>query len=286
VTPFAPDGRVDVARLRDHALDCLDRGCRSATVFGTTGEGASVAAAERDAVATALVADGIAAERLVEGVIASSADEAAFSTGQALRRGAKAVLLAPPFYFRGVPDDALFAWFEAVFRQVGAPLRDVILYHIPGMTGVPLSLDLVERLKRAFPGAILGVKDSAGDAEATLRLIAAHPDLTILVGDESYLGRACAAGAEGSICGLGNFVPEAVIALAEAGEDDPRVAALVRAITAHSVIPMVKALTAHVRGDPAWAAARPPLPTLGEAEIRSVTPLLAALRSPLAGAAE
>jgi 4-hydroxy-tetrahydrodipicolinate synthase len=273
VTPFSKSG-VDVQRLAAHAQDCLARGCRTATVFGTTGEGPSVEAADRDRVATELVGLGIPASRLVEGVIACSIEEAVYSTSRALRRGAHAVLIAPPFYFRPAPDDAVFAWYAAVFEAVGRDLRDVILYHIPGMTGVPLSHEVVRRLVEAFPGAIRGVKDSAGDAEATFSLIEAFPDLDILVGDETYLGRACAAGGAGSICGVANIVPEAIIALAENGRDDPRIAELVREITSHPVIPMVKALVAHVRQDPAWAVARPPLPTIDEETAARVAKLL------------
>jgi 4-hydroxy-tetrahydrodipicolinate synthase len=150
----------------------------------------------------------------------------------------------------------------------------MILYHIPGMTGVPLSHTVIARLVREFPGVIRGVKDSAGDAEATLALIKAFPDLDILVGDERYLGRACAAGAAGSICGVANIVPEAVIALAENGQDDPRVVDLVNEITSHPITPMVKGLVAHLKKDRAWAIARPPLPTLDEETIARVARLL------------
>ncbi|HEX2510438.1 MAG TPA: dihydrodipicolinate synthase family protein [Microvirga sp.] len=279
VTPFSREG-VDVKRLLAHAQSCLDRGCPTATLFGTTGEGPSVSAKERDRVAAEMVGAGMPPGRLVEAVLACSVEEAVFGTRRALRRGARAVLLAPPFYFRPVPDEGVFAWYAEVFRAVGPDLRDVILYHIPGMTGVPLSHALVARLVDTFPGAVLGVKDSACDADATLALIEAFPGLDILVGDESYLGRACAAGAAGSICGVANLEPEAVIALAENGRDDSRVVALVRAITAHPVIPMVKALVAHVRGDRAWAQARPPLPTIGEDEARAVAQLLEPFRQP------
>jgi 4-hydroxy-tetrahydrodipicolinate synthase len=284
VTPFSREG-VDTARLLAHAQDLLDRGCRSVTVFGTTGEGPSVGAAERDRVAAEFARQGVPAERLVEGVIASSIEEAVFSTGRALRRGAKAVLLAPPFYFRPAPDEAVFAWFAEVFRALGPDLRDIILYHIPGMTGVPISVPVIRRLVEAFPGAVLGVKDSACDAEATMALIEAFPDLIVLVGDESYLGRACAAGAGGSICGVANVAPEAVIALAEAGRDDPRVVDLVRAISRYPIIPIVKALVAEVKGDPAWAAPRPPLAASTPAEIAEVGPFLAPLRAPAGAAA-
>ena len=78
--------------------------------------------------AASLVSGGFTAHRLVEGVIACSIEEAVFSTGQALRRGAHAVLLAPPFYFRKTPDEAVFAWYEEVFRALGRDLRDIPLY--------------------------------------------------------------------------------------------------------------------------------------------------------------
>jgi len=273
VTPFSA-GKVDVHRLARHMKDCLARGCRTGTIFGTTGEGPSVAAAERDRVADELIGLGIPAERLVEGVIACSPEEAATSTSRALSRGAHAILLAPPFYFRPVPDEAVFAWYASVFDAVGSNLRDVILYHIPGMTGVPLSHAVIARLVERYPRAIRGVKDSACDAEATFALIRAFPHLDILVGDETYLGRACAAGAAGSICGVANILPEAVIDLAEKGRDDPRIVALVQEITRHPVIPMVKALVAHVKGDSVWAAARPPLPTLDQKSAAQAVALL------------
>jgi 4-hydroxy-tetrahydrodipicolinate synthase len=118
ITPFL-DGKVDIHRLATHAKDCLARGCRTATLFGTTGEGPSIGVTERERVANEMVAHGIPAEKLVEGVIACSPEEAAYSTSQALRRGAHAVLLAPPFYFRPVPDDAVFEWYSTVFEAVG-----------------------------------------------------------------------------------------------------------------------------------------------------------------------
>jgi 4-hydroxy-tetrahydrodipicolinate synthase len=277
VTPFTPSG-VDVQRLADHAQNCLDRGCRTATIFGTTGEGPSVGAVERDRVAASLVSAGFRANQLVEGVIACSIEEAVFSTGQALRRGAHAVLLAPPFYFRQAPDEAVFTWYEVVFRALGRDLRDVLLYHIPGMTGVPLTQSVIRRLVESFPGAVRGVKDSGCDVDATLALIEAFPDLDILVGDETYLGRACAAGAAGSICGVANVAPEAVIALARNGQDDPRIVQLVQEITRHSVIPLVKALVAHAKNDRAWAVVRPPLQMIDAETARRVAMLVEPLQ--------
>ena len=186
------------------------------------------------------------------------------------------MLLAPPFYFRPVPDEAVLAWYGAVFqgRRAG-PARHHPLSH-PGHDRGAADPRGDRRARQGFPRApCAGVKDSAADADATFALIEAFPELDILVGDETYLGRACAAGGAGSICGLANMVPEAVIALAENGRDDPRVVELVQEISKHSVIPMVKALVAHLRQDPAWAVARPPLPTIDEAAAAPVAALLA-----------
>ncbi|MCB8820760.1 dihydrodipicolinate synthase family protein [Microvirga rosea] len=282
VTPFT-DGGVDVRRLAAHAQDCMARGCRTATIFGTTGEGPSVGSAERDRVAREMISLGVPADRMVEGVIACSLEEAAESTSRALRRGADAVLLAPPFYFRPVPDDTVFEWYASVFDAVGTGIRDVLLYHIPGMTGVPLSHHVIKRLLERFPRAIRGVKDSAGDSEATFALIKAFPELEILVGDERYLGRACAAGAAGSICGVANIVPEAIIDLAKAGGDDPRIVELVDEITRYPIIPMVKALLAHLRQDGVWALARPPLPTMSGRDAARAIELLMRIRQSAEG---
>jgi 4-hydroxy-tetrahydrodipicolinate synthase len=277
-TPIDRDGAVHVKALAAHAADLLSRGCTSATVFGTTGEGPSFGLSERERTVNGLIAAGIPANRIVEGLIACSHEEAVAGLNGAYGRGARAVLFAPPFYFRDNPDDALFAWFDGVFRAVGPKLRDIILYHIPSMTGVPISFDVIARLRQAFPGAVLGVKDSSGDRDHTMRLLDAHGDLTILVGDERYLGAAVARGASGSICGCSNFLPEHLVRVVNDAKDDPAVQALVEEICAHPVIPAVKALAAHVTGDAAFYNPRPPLAPLAAAAAKQLAGALDAIR--------
>ncbi len=159
-TPFRHDARVDTTRLADHANWCLAQGCDSITLFGTTGEGAAVGVADRAQSIKALLA-GIAPARLLSGVTACAPDDAAAQARVATDAGLHGLLLTPPWYFRDVSDDGLFAWFARVLEMIGNA-RNVYLYHIPSMTGVPLSVDLVGRLKTAFPGVVVGVKDSLG----------------------------------------------------------------------------------------------------------------------------
>ena len=257
-TPFSADARVDTARLAVHAKECLVEGCDSVTLFGTTGEGAAVGIADRERSIGALLAAGLAPVQLLSGVTACAPDDAVGQARVAMNAGLHGLLLTPPWYFREVSDDGLFAWFSNVLNATGNA-RNVFLYHIPSMTGVPLSVDLVGRLKTAFPGVVVGVKDSSGEWQNTERLLAAHRDLQILVGDERQLARAMRQGGAGTICGLANLVPSMLRKAVHEGIDDPRIAAVVEVLLRHSFMPAIKNLIAMRRNDPGWCVMAPPL---------------------------
>ncbi|MGK9231826.1 dihydrodipicolinate synthase family protein [Inquilinus limosus] len=268
--PFRPDGHVDFPRLVAHARWCLAHGCRTVTAFGTTGEGAAFSLPEREQVLGAFAGAGIEGRQLVGGIAASSAEEAVAQARLALDFGADALLLPPPFYFKGVGDDGLFAWFARVFEQLGAAARGVILYHIPSVTQVPLSVDLVGRLRAAFPEVIRGVKDSSGDWDYAQALLAAHRDLAILIGDERCLAAAVRLGGQGAISGIANIYPEAMLPMVRDGRENDLILRLVEALLAYPVIPAVKALVAHRSGDPTWLATRAPLQPLSPAQAKDL----------------
>jgi 4-hydroxy-tetrahydrodipicolinate synthase len=265
-TPFSPNARVDTARLADHANACLREGCDSITLFGTTGEGAAVGVADRELAIEALLAAGIAPSQLLSGITACALDDAVAQARVAMFAGLRGLLLTPPFYFRDASDDGLFGWFSAFFAMAGSKACPAYLYHIPSMTGVPLSVDLIGRLKVAFPGMVAGVKDSSGEWQNTEKLLAAHGELQILVGDERQLARAVRQGGAGTICGLANLMPGVVRKAAHDGVDDQRIADAVQAIMRYPFMPAVKALIAHQRGDAGWRVMAPPLTALADAD--------------------
>lgn len=258
-TPFDAAGRIAVPLMTAHAKACLEAGCSSVTLFGTTGEGASVGTAERQAVINAMLAAGIQADRLVAGVLVDAAEDAAEQCRQALQRGARNILLAPPSYFKNVGDDGLFGWFAAVFTALGALARGMLLYNIPSVTTVELSLDLIGRLRKAYPDVIAGVKDSGGDWAYSEALLKAHGDLIILIGDERHLAPAVRIGGQGAISGMANFAGRELCAIVESGRDDPRVEGFVLELLRRPVIPAVKAMVARQTGDERWLTVRPPL---------------------------
>ena len=187
LTPLDASGGVDHGLLVAHARSLLAQGVDGVAPFGTTGEGQSFSMAERIAGIEALLAAGIGPERVVAATGCAALPETVALTRHGARAGCAACLVLPPFFWKDATDDGLFTWYAKVIDAVGDPSLRIYLYHIPQVSGTPLSVDLVERLAGAFPGVIAGVKDSAGDWSNTAALLARVPQLAILVGHEPHL---------------------------------------------------------------------------------------------------
>ncbi len=266
-TPFAEDRSIDLQRLVAHGRQSLADGCSSLTVFGTTGEGASLGVNERNRALGAVAGAGVdPGTQLVVGIAASSVEEAIAQGRAGLMLGCPSFLLAPPFYFKGAGEEGLFDWFAAVLTGLGPKAGNVILYHIPQVTSVGLSMALVDRLKKAFPRQVTGVKDSSGDWDNAQALLKHHGELHILIGDERLLAKAMNLGASGAITGLANIAPDLMKPLID-GIEEPRINAMVEAVLPYAVTPAVKALVGHRRKDAiAWSRMRAPLKSLGESD--------------------
>jgi 4-hydroxy-tetrahydrodipicolinate synthase len=270
-TPFAEDRSIDLPRLVAHGRQSLADGCRSLTLFGTTGEGASLGVNERNRALGALVGAGVdPGTELVVGIAASSVEEAIAQGRAGLMLGCPNFLLAPPFYFKNLWDEGLVDWFSAVLSGLGPKASGVILYHIPQVTSVALSVEVIGRVKNAFPRQVIGVKDSSGSWETAQALLKQHGDLHILVGDERLLAKAMNRGASGTICGLANIAPDFMQAPVN-GIEEPRIDALVDILQPYGFTAAVKALVGQRRNDAvAWSRMRAPLRSLGETECRKI----------------
>ncbi|MGJ8572078.1 MAG: dihydrodipicolinate synthase family protein [Hoeflea sp.] len=283
ITPYTTSGAVDLPKLARHAGSVLARGCDSVTLCGTTGEGFGLSFGERnamyEAVATALPADA----RIQVGIMACAIDDAVAQSLAALDAGAAGLLMAPPFYMKGMDDDGLYKWFSQVFERIGPKLRCVILYHIPGQTAVALSPELITRLRKAWPGLITGIKDSSGDWDTAELFLATHGDISVLIGDERLLPRAMAKGAEGSICGVANIAPELLAPVIHSGADGRVLTELTNLVVSNPIIPAVKILVGHLAGDAGFDAVRPPLSELGADQKSQLLEAFDALMAPSEG---
>lgn len=264
-TPFADDGEIDEGLLVHHGRALLAEGASGLAILGTTGEANSLTLDERRRLIDVLVEAGIPASQLLPGTGACAIGDAATLTRHAGEIGAAGVLLLPPFYYKKVPDDGLFAFVAAVIERAGPKVPRIMLYHIPPMAMVGWSLDLVGRLLDAFPGVFAGMKDSSGDFEHVRQVIEAFPGFAVFPGAEVFLVKALAAGAAGCISASANInAAEIALLIGRWREPDAerRQAALnaVReAVETRGLIPSIKAVLATRHGDEAWVNVRPPL---------------------------
>lgn len=264
-TPFQANGEIDLPRFVEHACWCLANGCDSVTLFGTTGEGATIGRTARNAAFEAMIKGGIKPRtQMLTSIVASSIEDAVEQAEVAFELDMRALLLTPPYYFRAVDDDGIFNWFAALFERLGPKARDMFAYHLPSVVGISLSVALIGRLKTAFPGIVVGVKDSGSNWTFTEQLLAAHKDLMILVGDERDLGRAVRAGGSGAISGIANIAPSLLRPVAVEGRDEPRITALVDEVVQRPVLAAIKSIIAGQKGDNAWRSVRPPLAPLDD----------------------
>jgi 4-hydroxy-tetrahydrodipicolinate synthase len=261
-TPFTAGGAtVDLELLDAHVAWLADRGVRTVSPLGTTGEGPSLSLAERKAVIARLAAHP-AGVRLVPGTGCTALPETIELTRFAVEQGAAACLLAPPWYYDATPAGTT-RYFAGVLDALPDEAR-VLAYHIPAVTGVPIADETIRELS-ARPGArIAGAKDSTGDIEHSAHWIREFPELAIFPGSDALAARVAELGAAGTITLLGNVFPEELDAIRAGDEVDGRqhflsaVLALVGDYPRHAA---VKFLLHLVSGIPRGAV-RPPLEEL------------------------
>lgn len=276
LTPFTAKGEPDAGRFIGFCRFLLDQGADGLAIFGTTSEANSMAGAERMELLDRLVAAGIPPAKLMPGAGACSVTEAASLIRHAVGHGVGGVLMLPPFYYKGMSDDGLYAFFAEIIERVGSAALRMYLYHIPPQTVLGLSLDLVGRLIEAYPETIVGLKDSSGDWNNTAALIERFPGFAVFPGSEVFLLDGLRKGGVGCITATGNVNVPGIRKVYEnwrAPQADALQAEITLArktIQAYPMVPALKAIVAHFHNDPEWAAVRPPMTPLSEAQSKAL----------------
>ena len=283
LTPFTPGGEPDAARFVAFCRWLLDQGAGGLSIFGTTSEANSMAAAERMALLDRLIGAGIPSQKLMPGTGACSMTEAAGLVRHAVGHGCGGVLMLPPFYYKGVSDDGIFAFISAVIDKVASPALRIYLYHIPPVAQVGYSLDLVGRFISAYPQTVVGLKDSSGDWSNTAALLDRFPGFAVFPGSEVFLLDALRKGGAGCITASGNVNVPGIRKLydnwrgPQADTLQAEVTTLRKALQAYPMVPALKRMVAHFHNDPDWAAVRPPLVPLDQVQSSALIADLAKL---------
>src|SRR5258708_22188611 len=210
VTPLrSPDSTLDLESVPVILNFLAARGCHGAVLFGTTGEGPSFSPSEREALMRTAQAhqNQLPGFRLIAGTGTPSLSETIELTKLAFDLGYDAALVVPPYYFRKATDDGLFAWFSEVIKKAVPSDKYVLGYHFPNVVGIGFSIELLARLKDAFPTQFAGVKDSSHDVEFARSLGEKFgSDLVALSGTDTYLKMAMENKATGCVTAPANLI--------------------------------------------------------------------------------
>lgn len=273
LTAFAADGSIDPGACAEHARWLVTAQVDGLVPFGTSGEGPSVSVREKLAALTALFA-AVPGTPIIPAITEASLDTALQLVDAVNDLPAAGVLLQPPFYFRPLSDEALRRFADRVLAVSAHP---VLLYHIPDLAPA-VHLQAVADLP------VWGVKDSSGDLSYTRAVLTAGKG--VMVGAEHTIVAAIEAGAQGTIGGLANVLPEHLIAAASAaraGDSERATEILGQALAFRDQmlagagpldwLPIMKRL-AQSRNGVNFGPARPPVPEVPADRVNSLIPRL------------
>ena len=272
LTPFDNDLKLNQTMYNDLAKSLIENGCSGLAPFGTTGEALSIGNSERMSALEELIKSGIDPEILIPGTGLCNLPDTITITKHALNLGCHGVMTLPPFYFKGMSDNGLYAHFEKLIEGVNDNKLKIYLYHIPQVCGVGLSIELVKKLKSSYPDTIVGIKDSSGVWENTKALLNIK-DLIVYPGAELPVIEAIKLGAPGCISATANLNSKdisEVINLCHSQKWDEaealqkKVKSVRMLFQDYAPIPAQKALLAMQTKNPLWNNLRPPLQPISE----------------------
>jgi 4-hydroxy-tetrahydrodipicolinate synthase len=249
------------------------RGCHGALILGTTGEGPSFSIAERLEIyrAAVQVRQEFPDFRLLAGTGTPSLEDTLGLTRAAFELGYDGVVVLPPYYFRKATTEGLFQWYARLLQNAVPRGGALLGYHIPAVSGVGLPIELLARLKDAFPTSFAGLKDSTGDPEHA-RLLGEQfgDELLVFTGNDILLSHALEQHASGCITALANLASPDLRrvwdsfqegAWQSGGRDEPAQARLDyrrKVLDRYPPTPsMLKALLNRQHGFPSWTVRLP-----------------------------
>jgi 4-hydroxy-tetrahydrodipicolinate synthase len=270
LTPFTQRLDPDAVLFERFCRWVLSQGSGLA-IFGTNSEANSLSLSERLALLSMLIEAGLPAARMMPGTGACALSDAVMLCAAAARAKAAAVLMLPPFYYKDVSEDGLFAFYAETIERVGDAALRICLYHIPQVSGVPITLKLIERLIGRYPKSVVGIKDSGGDFNNTKAMIDAFPGFRVFCGSERFLLDTMKAGGAGCISAMANINPAAIVSLYEAWQSGEAAALqerlnMARGAFGSNMIPALKRAVSDYGNAATFRFVRPPLIATPDAE--------------------
>jgi 4-hydroxy-tetrahydrodipicolinate synthase len=210
-------------------------------------------------------------------------------TQHAFAAGVDTVTVMPPFFFKDIPEDGLLEYYKEILAEGFPPGGKLILYHIPQVTGVPITFHLIDRLLELNDPRIAAIKDSGGDLNYLKELRSRFPGLAVFTGSDQFIFDALKVGAIGCVSGVVNvFASLAADIFRDFREGNPQAESDQQKLTMvweilrhYQPYPtLLKALISLRYQDPGWLSVRPPLLPMAAELLRKMTAELARLDLP------
>jgi 4-hydroxy-tetrahydrodipicolinate synthase len=208
ITPFRDDGALDEEALQQFVDWQITEGVNFLVPCGTTGENPALTADEHRRVVELTVKAATGRVPVLAGAGSNSTPRAVELAEQAVDLGAAGILTITPYYNTPTPDGLrrhFGAQAEAVEKkQSGFPM---IMYNVPGRTGLNMTAETTLRMAREIPN-VIGVKEASGNMEQILSILRDRPkDFLVLSGDDAWTLPLMAVGADGVVSVASNEVP-------------------------------------------------------------------------------
>ncbi|MBN9489719.1 MAG: dihydrodipicolinate synthase family protein [Alphaproteobacteria bacterium] len=269
-TPLQP-GRfeIDHEALAAHCERLLALGANGINLLGTTGEATSLSLTQRLNAMQAVAGSTKTLDRFMVGTGAAALADAVSLTQRSVDLGYNGALVLPPFYYKGLSDDDLMYYFDSLVRGVDRSTLKLYLYHIPQYTGLPFSISLIHRLRKAFPGVFVGLKDSSGNLEGSLAFAREVPGFDVFSATEAALPQVAGGQFKGIIsASLNVTVPFIAESFKGGAPDKLNAGAAIRlALSSVPLVPAIRWALGDLTGSPSWKVNLPPLgPITGDSE--------------------
>ncbi len=220
ITPFRDDGALDEAALAKFVDWQIAEGINFLVPCGTTGENPTLTPAEHRRVVELTVQTSKGRVPVLAGAGSNSTTRAVELAREAVDLGADGILTITPYYNKPTPDGLrrhFGAQAEAVEKM--KPGFPMIMYNVPGRTGLNMTAETTLRMAREIPN-IAGVKEASGNLEQILSILRDRPkDFLVLSGDDAWTLPLLGAGADGLVSVASNEVPRLMRQLIDTGVD-------------------------------------------------------------------
>jgi 4-hydroxy-tetrahydrodipicolinate synthase len=265
LTPFNKDLTIDKKLFISHCEFLLKNNI-SLAPLGTTGEANSISISEKLDLIKTIANSDLLKEKIIIGTGNTSFVDAALLTKTAVENKIYSVLLLPPFYYKNVSDEGVYQYYKEIINTVKSTNLRIFLYNIPQVSGVTISIDLVNRLKKEFSETITGIKDSSGNFENTKKYKEIK-NFIVYPGSEKFLYDGLHIGCSGCISATTNVNIEAAKLInsfdkSEGESINKKIKSVRDVFEKYPVIPALKATK--IKEDSNWSNIRPPLVALTE----------------------